>query len=304
MVFSLGNWLLAATLLATAAASVAVGGRVRALDVVPEKRVSEAALRVDPPVARAAAAGHVMALVDWLWMEVLQDPALTHVLRGTHPRLFYRLDLLTDLDPAFAETYTTGAGLLAVVRNDGAGARDILEKGRRFIERELPSRPAAFRERFWPNPWQVYLYLGYVYIFELEDMVHGAEVMAIAADLPGAPVYLKSLKQRLQAKDGYFEVARRLLVFLRDNAGDDRLREQYDAKLANLDLGLYLHRVDDEYRRWTEGPGRRVPAEARFGEFLRRRPEGARDPRGGRLQLTPDGKVTSTTPRERVFGLD
>ncbi|MGK5088766.1 hypothetical protein WDW86_14510 [Bdellovibrionota bacterium FG-2] len=94
---------------------------------------------------KALSFGHWLAAADWLWIKSFADPTLTHVAPGTHPELYYNLDLITDLDPAFFDLYVTGANLLAVVRNDGAGARDLLRKGASFYRERLPQEPEAIQ---------------------------------------------------------------------------------------------------------------------------------------------------------------
>src|ERR1051325_4915360 len=84
--------------------------------------------RYNPRLVGLLSFGQLPAAMDWIWMRLLQDPSITHVQPGKHPALYYDLQLLTDLDPAYRESYTDGAQLLSIVRNDGPGARDLLEK--------------------------------------------------------------------------------------------------------------------------------------------------------------------------------
>ncbi|MBI2712028.1 MAG: hypothetical protein HYX41_04050, partial [Bdellovibrio sp.] len=92
----------------------------------------------DPGLTRAVSFGFVPAMIDWLWMSVLLDSNISKVQPGTHPQLYYDLDLITDLDPSFLSGYITGGNLLSVIRNDGVGARDLLLKGVAQLGRGTP----------------------------------------------------------------------------------------------------------------------------------------------------------------------
>ena len=79
---------------------------------------------------------------------MLEDPLITHVTKGTHPAIFYTLDLITELDPAFMEAYTAGATVVSVIRDDGPGALHLVLKGEKFRTQVLPSYSADFRENY------------------------------------------------------------------------------------------------------------------------------------------------------------
>src|SRR4051812_47419960 len=98
---------------------------------------------------RALTFGQLPMAVDWLWMKTLQDSTLTHVTKGRHAGVYFDLDLATDIDPAYYEAYTAGSNVLAIIRDDVAGARDLLLKAERFRKEELPRYPEDFKRNFW-----------------------------------------------------------------------------------------------------------------------------------------------------------
>jgi hypothetical protein len=291
------TWLVA---LALFAGAVRLGSLCREQDTAWLSPGSDEGSRMDPALARVASAGHVNSLVDWLWMQVLTDTNIHHV-QGTHPRLYHRLQLATDLDPLFYELYPDGATLLAVIRDDGPGARDILEKGAAFARDHLPAYPDEFKMQFWPRPWQLFLYLGYVYIYELDDLTRGGQALTEASRYPGAPSYLSSLARRLSAPDGHYEVAEGLVRFLLDATRDEKLREKYADKLRSLEVSRFIRDLNARYARWSARSGTRARD---LKAFLREEGLGEVDPWGGRLTLDSSGRLGTSTPRQKVFGLE
>ena len=62
----------------------------------------------NPELFKVMSFGQLPAVIDWMWIKTLQDPLITHVAKGEHPSIFYTLDLITELDPAFFSAYTSG----------------------------------------------------------------------------------------------------------------------------------------------------------------------------------------------------
>lgn len=171
--------------------------RMRAIDSAWVEPPAERKGKIDPGLFSAITFGNIAAAIDWLWIQFLLDPAISHVSQGEHPAIFYDLDLLTDLDPMFHLAYFAGGNFLAVIRDDGSGARDILEKGERFRHEELPKYSEEFQNRFWSQDWDIPVTLAYVYLFELNDMPKSANEFREAAKLEGVPGYVRLLDARL-----------------------------------------------------------------------------------------------------------
>ncbi len=268
----------------------------------------ESQLRWDPLLVRIFSFGHLQATVDWLWMRTISDPRISHVAPGSHPRMYYELDLATDLDPHFEELYRIGASLIAIVRNDGPGARDLLLKADRYIRLNLPDADPGFRSRYWQRSWLVYLYLAYVQLFELQDLPSAAEAFRTASSYEDAPAYLSSLVARLQKPGGQYEVGLRLLRFLRNEAKDEKLQKEYDSKLRSLTVAADLdhwNRKLTEFLERTRLPRSAENARRTWNEFVRSAGFTGVDSLGGRLELNDEtGRITTTSPYQKVFGLD
>ncbi len=267
----------------------------------------------DPRLFQILSFGHLPSAVDWLMIRFLIiDPSSKHVAPGTHPSVFYDLDLATDLDPIFFELYTAGANYLTVIRNDNEGAKELLLKGDRFRRQLLPSFPEEFQARFWRRQWQIPLLLAYVYLFEMDDMPEAARQFLEAAALPGSPAYLDRLAIRLQKPGGQYEVGLKLLNLLIDGTKAPDVRERMVRKRDSLFLGQYLFHLNDAFRAYLqEKPKYRAKHEVDergmqqyFRQFLADSRTPPRDPWGGELSVDAGGKINSSTPRERVMGLE
>lgn len=269
----------------------------------------ERLIKLDPRIARILSTGHLPAVVDWLWMKGLQDDAVFHVTPGNHPPAYFDFDLATDLDPAFQEIYLAGGNLLAVIRDDKTGARDLLLKADRFFTENLSTYPKEFQDSYWGNSWGIYLTLAYVYLFELEDVPQAAVAVAKAAELPGSPEYLDQLANRLKTPHGQFEVALRILNFMIEKSNQQRPTERLVAKRQNVLVAKFLYELRADYQAYLNAmPQDRARTQVEYKKhwwrvFLGARGTGNTDPWGGRIYLTEEGSVETTTPREPAFGL-
>lgn len=300
-----------AAALALTLAAAALSAQLRSLDSAWIELPAERSVRWHPRMVTAASLGQVQSIVDWLWVRAMTDPAIAKVRKGQHPPLYYDMDLATELDPAFMDAYVAGASLLAVVRDDAAGARDLLVKGMHYIEKRLPLESKRFRSRFWRQSWAVPMTLAYVYLFELDDITLAGDAFRAAAALQDAPDYIQKLGQRFSKPGGQYEVGLRLLAFMISGQTNEQLRATLEKKRESLYLSQYLFQLSEGFRAFIKshpetitrvGPAagtRRLWSQYRLENGI---PE--TDPWGGTLDIDASGKVTSTTPRLRVFGLD
>lgn len=268
--------------------------------------------RVHPRLIQFLSLGQVMSAVDALWIRVIQDPAIQHVSRGEHPAVYWDLDLATELDPAFYELYVNGAQLLSVIRNDGQGAWELLQKAERFRTQKLPEYDLAFRERYWNGQWWLLLMQGYVALFELGDLERATVAFREAGALPQAPEYLRSMSVRLSTPGGKFEVGIRLMRFFLSGEKDPITREIIHKKLRALIIGQHLFDAEHAFREFLEAqPSYRRQSEVSLERLNRywlaltdRNPALLRDPFGGKVSVGKSGRLETTSPFEPVLGLD
>lgn len=249
--------------------------------------------------------GHLPAAIDWMWIQVLLDSNITHVAKGTHPAIYYTLDLITDLDPINYDSYKAGANLLAVVRDDGAGARDLLEKGEKFRKERLASYPLRLQEDYWHYSWGIPFLLGYVYMFELEDVPHAAAAFQQAAMVPGSPEFLQSMQKRLQNPGGEYEVGLRLLNHMIAGEKNEDAKEELINKRNSLFVGQFLFDLNHSFQSFLQVRARAPGSiNSKFDTFLKTTHTAAHDPWGGTLSVTGEGKIVTSTPHNKVLGLD
>ena len=169
--------------------------------------------RQNPEVFRLFSFGQLPAAIDLTWLSMIQHSGEAKAEKwppGKHSRVYFDLDVLTELDPAFFEAYTTGADLLAVVINDSEGALALLSKGDVFMKEKLERYPDFFREKYWDQTWRLSMLLGYVYLFELNDMPHAAIAFREAGEHPGRRsifvrwrIACRALEENMRSACGY-----------------------------------------------------------------------------------------------------
>jgi hypothetical protein len=262
--------------------------------------------------------------IDWNWLRAVTDDALVRLPRNLRTRLFHVLDETTDLDPAFFQAYTVGGNLLAIVRDDVFGARDLLEKGVRFLRDTLPGEDEALKTSTWRETWRINMQLGYVYLFELEDIPAAERFFIKAADHPDAPLYVRNLGNRLRQPEGRFIVARNLLSNFLAGATEKReppaVIRELEEKLRSLELAQFFFRINlilekgfagqnrGKQNMGTDSPQGQLATKGTLFEKLKK--SGMipmLDPAGAPLRLEatpeqPNGTLVSSTARTPVFG--
>ncbi|MGZ3698090.1 MAG: hypothetical protein ACXWPM_12125 [Bdellovibrionota bacterium] len=285
---------------------------LRQLDAPWVEPPSESSGKWNPRIFQMLTFGHWPAAIDWLWMKLLQDQSLDHVLPGVHPPAYYDLDLATDLDPAFFDAYVAGGNYLAVIRDDKTGARDLVLKGKKFLLQKLQDYPEEFKYRFWGRGWNLMMLLAYIYLFELNDMPNAAIAFKEAAQLPNAPEYIIHLGQRLERPDGQYEVGIRLLGFMIQASNDNLVKSELEKKRYSLFIAQYLFNLNQAFQNYlNQMPDYRASSKLSskkmqgfYENFLKTSQTPRTDPFGGSIRLGEDGRIDSTTERQKVFGLE
>ena len=163
---------------------------------------------LDSQLVKRVACGFTSLIVDWNLISALIQVDKDNSSTGE------RFLFMADLDPAFQEIYESGANLLIVVRKDPASAEALLLKGQDFIQNQLSSYPSYFRESYWGRAWMIYVLMAYVQTYEKQDLPKGLEAFQKASTFTGAPGYVGYLSEKMQKKEGVYEVGIRLLDLL------------------------------------------------------------------------------------------
>jgi tetratricopeptide (TPR) repeat protein len=208
-----------------------------------------------PAAMKRLALGFDGLAADVYWLRAIQhyggtklasDPA-----QKTYARLYPLLDMTTSLDPLFRIAYRFGAIFLSEPMPNGAGRPDLaialLEKGLRAE----------------PGRWEYAQDIGFVHYWWRGDHARAAEWFLRAADIDGAPNWLKPLAAVTLTQGGRRESSRRL----------------WEEVLANADVG-WLERTARQRLRQLDALDRMEALDRILADYERRtgaRPRGWRD---------------------------
>ena len=202
--------------------------------------------------------------------------------------------------------YAVGSNVLSVVRDDGIGARDILLKAENFQKTGFLDYPKEAQKRYWEDSWRIPFLLGYVSLFDLNDIPTAAQEFRISATHSNVPAFIPRLALKLSTRQGQFEAGLSLVDhMLSGTPGRDPLvAEKLRQKKQSLEVGFYVFQVREEFEvfsRFHQKPG--STREQIWRDFKLSTGYG-RDPWGGELATDPAGKIGTSTPHQNVFGLD
>ncbi len=165
-------------------------------------------------------------LADVYWIRALQyfgGMRLKPLSSRNYDLLYPLLDITTSLDPRFNIAYRFGSIFLSEGYPGGPARPDqaiaLLEKG--------------FRAN--PARWQYLQDIGFVHYWWLGDYRTAAAWFQRAADVPGAPWWLRSLAAVTLAQGGDRRSSRVLWQSLRESADNEWLRTTATFRLAQLD---------------------------------------------------------------------
>ena len=261
----------------------------------------------NPKVFQTLTFGHHLSVADWLWIKVLQEEAIFHVKQGNHAAIYYYLDLLTKLDPLFFEAYHFGGLLLTVIRDDNKGAAEILKKGNRFRKDKLPQYPKWFQEKFWVFEWAIPMNLGYVYMFELGQFKKGVKAYLESASIKDAPRYIKKLARSLQTPLGRYRVGIRTIEMLmkQEKNREVEVKNKLQSKKEKLIVGRHVFITQKKWEKFLDQKRHlnSIKRKTLWKEFLNQFPRMKRDPLGGKVYLSKEKGVTSTSPHKDLFEL-
>ena len=195
-----------------------------------------------PGLVKKMALGYDGLLSDFYWMRTIQyfgnfEEADRRKIR--YKNLNTLLDITTTLDPYYLDAYRTGCFFLAeedpLGANQPEDAVKLLDKG--FI--------------YFPGEWRILYDKGFIYYWHLQDFIAAGETWLHAAEIPGAPEWLKGLAAASITRGGDFELAialwrDRYLQSSRDNEKETAKNRLISFKVAQ-DLWGW-HALAEKYR--------------------------------------------------------
>jgi hypothetical protein len=230
-----------------------------------------------PALMRRLAWSFDSVLADIYWIRSVQyygDTKLSTSTKKEYGRLYPLLEMTTGLDPRFNIAYRFGAILLSEGYPNGAGdtrqAIALLEKAMKAM----------------PEKWQYFHDAGFVEYWWNKDAAAAAKWLLRAADVPGAPNWLRPTAAAMLAEGGDERTARALWTQLEATAEHEWLRQAAKRGLLQLDAQAAIDQLLPIVNRFYHMTGR-FPAS--WEEMVRARllPGIPIDPTGTPFVLDP-----------------
>jgi len=169
-------------------------------------------------------------------------PSLSAAAPITFDELYSLLDITTTLDPRFNIAYRFGAIFLAAQYPEGPGRPDLAVE---LLKKGLKAAP---------QKWEYWHDIGFVYYWNRHDYRNASKAFQRAAEVPGAPWWLRSLAATMLVRGGDRETSRLLWRQLSETAVNNEARRAANLKLAQLDA---LEQIE-QLQRAVDGVGARL----------------------------------------------
>ena len=199
--------------------------------------------------------------------------------------LYPLLDVTTTLDPLFNIAYRFGAIFLADAYPAGAGRPDLAIA---LLEKGLRARP---------DKWEYMQDIGFVHYWWRHDYAAAAQWFTRAADVPGAPWWLRSHAAVATAEGGDRTTSRQMWQAIYESADNDWLRQDAERRLLQLQAADEIDQLQAIVNR-DAGVPREWLALVRAGRL----PGTPVDPAGEPYVIDDTGRVRVST-RSRLFPL-
>lgn len=97
----------------------------------------------------------------------------------------------------------------------------------------------------------------------------------------------------------------RLLNHMIQGEKEEDAKEELIKKRNSLVVGQYLYELNHSFQGFLQVRSR-MPGSigSKFEAYLKSSRTPSRDPWGGVLSVTPEGRIVTSTPHNKVFGLD
>lgn len=178
-----------------------------------------------PAMARRLMLSFTDLAADVYWMRAVVHyggERRSQVQEGRFALLYPLLDMTTTLDPNFDVAARLGAIFLSEGYPGGPGRTDqalaLLEKG---LRRD-------------PNRWQYRHDMGFVYFWWLKDYPAAARQFELGSQLPGAPLWLRTMAGVTLIQGGNRAAARQLWNELRTSSTLDWIQRAAENRLQQL----------------------------------------------------------------------
>lgn len=240
-----GRWLAGVGIAGSVAALVATSVVLQVIrDRLPVSRPRAERylyVRSDEAMKRLTVTFQALA-ADVYWIRAIQHYGGDRLSKGggaKYELLYPLLDITTTLDPRFTIAYRFGAIFLAEPYPGGPGRPDLA------ITLLLKGLKAE------PQKWQYLHDIGFVHYWQRRDAREAAHWFQRAAEVPGAPNWLRPLAATMLIHGGDRASSRFLWQQMRDSADQEWLRALAERRLLQLQALDLIDRVQPAVRRFA-----------------------------------------------------
>jgi hypothetical protein len=186
----------------------------------------DTAININTKFLMLLSAGHKRLITDLIWTQTLIESDIEHYKKkDLNSWLFLRFNTISALDPKFYQNYLYGGQFLGIVKDDIEGAKIIYQKG---LEQ-------------YPDDYQLNFQAGFLYYFEAGDFKNGLKYLSRVESNPKAPMYLKSITNKLRLQvDGDLENIFALVLLNYQTAKDDFFKQRLRNDLFNIKTEIDL----------------------------------------------------------------
>lgn len=154
---------------------------------VLELSKQDTAINIQKDLLILMSAGNKRLITDLLWIQTLIESDLEHYkAKDTNNWMFLRFNTISILDPKFYENYLYGGLFLSIVKDDLVGADLHLDKGLRY----------------YPDDYSLNYHAGFLNYYEIGDYEDGLKYLEKIVDHPRAPVFFRSIVNKLKLENG------------------------------------------------------------------------------------------------------
>ncbi len=178
------------------------------------------------PAMERVALGYDALASDVYWMRAVVyfgRQRLSQVEGKNYDLLYPYLDLVTSLDPHFLVAYRFGAFFLSEKYPEGPNRPDLAIA---LLMRGMEQNPAR---------WEFSHDIAFVYYFNYANYSEAAAWFNRASELPGAPIWLRTMAATTLARGGERDASRLLWRELYKAADNETIKETAALRLAQLD---------------------------------------------------------------------
>ncbi len=186
----------------------------------------DTALNINTNLLVVLSAGHKRLITDLLWIQtLLESDTEQYKKRDLNNWLFLRFNTISTLDPLFYQNYLYGGQFLSIIKDDLEGAKIIFDKG---------------LSKF-PDDYQLNFHNGFMHYFEMGDFENGLKYLSTIESNPRAPIFLKSITNKLRFHiDGKLDKAFELVLLNYQATENEMLRERLRKDLYSIRAQLDL----------------------------------------------------------------